>query len=134
VGASGAVVNLGALWLLAGVLRMGDVAASALAIEVSIIWNYLLNDAFTYRDRNAGAQAGFVRRMLRYNLVSLVGLAAQLGTFVAIQALVVHALDREALGALRYLAQCAGIALAASWSFLGNLHFTWRQAPEEEAA
>jgi dolichol-phosphate mannosyltransferase len=127
-------VNLGVLWLLAGVIGVRDVLASALAIEVSIVWNFLLNDAFTYRDRNARAQAGFARRMVRYNLVSLVGLALQLGTFVAIQEIVLHAFDRASLGPLRYAAQCAGIALAASWSFLGNLRFTWRQAAAREGA
>jgi dolichol-phosphate mannosyltransferase len=129
VGASGAVVNLGALWLLAGVLGLRDVLASALAIEASVVWNFLLNDAFTYRDRNALAQAGYARRMVRYNLVSLVGLAIQLATFVTVEVIVRHAFDRAALGPLRYAAQCAGIALAASWSFVGNLRFTWRQAP-----
>jgi putative flippase GtrA len=134
VGASGAAVNLGVLWILAGVLGVRDVLASALAIEVSILWNFLLNDAFTYRDRNAGAQAGWARRMGRYNLVSLVGLGLQLGTFVLVQAIVVHVLDRGALGPLRYAAQAAGIVLAASWNFIGNLHFTWRQAAAGEGA
>lgn len=143
VGATGVVVNLAGLWLLAGVLGVRDVLASAIAIEVSIVWNFLLNDAFTYRDRNAAAQAGPRQRLLRYNLVSLVGLGIQLGTFVLLRALLLHALHREALGVLRYPVQCAGIVLATGWNFAGNLRFTWRQrapvarprpAPAEEGA
>lgn len=129
VGASGVVVNLGALWLLAGVLGLREVAASAVAIEVSIAWNFALNNAITYRDRNARARAGALERLLRYNAVSLVGLGIQLGTFVALRLLATRGMHREALGAWRYLAQCAGIALATGWNFAGNLHFTWSQSP-----
>jgi putative flippase GtrA len=129
VGASGVVVNLGALALLAGALRVREVLASAVAIEVSILWNFALNNAFTYRDRNASAAAGFLQRALRFNAVSLVGLAVQLGTFVLLRAVLLHALGRAALGPLRYPAQLAGIALATAWSFAGHLRFTWRQAP-----
>jgi putative flippase GtrA len=128
VGASGVAVNLGALWFLAGALGLREVFASAIAVEASIVWNFALNDAFTFRDRNAAAQVGAARRWLRYNLISLVGLAIQLGTFVLLRAAVLNGLHREALGALRYPVQCAGIALATAWSFSGNLHFTWRQA------
>ena len=128
VGASGVAVNLGALWLLAGVLGVREVLGSAIAVEVSILWNFALNDAFTFRDRNAGAQVGAVRRLLRYNVVSLLGLAIQLGSFVLVRAAVLHAVHRDALGALRYPVQCVGILLATAWSFAGNLHFTWRQA------
>src|SRR5512140_561370 len=85
VGATGVAVNLAGLWLLAGVLALREVLASALAIEASIVWNFFLNNAFTYGDRNAAAQAGPARRLLRYNLVSLVGLAIQLGAFVLLR-------------------------------------------------
>jgi putative flippase GtrA len=134
VGASGVVVNLAALWVLAGVLRVREVLASAIAIEVSILWNFALNNAFTYRDRNGRAAAGLLERAVRYNAVSLIGLALQLGTFVLVRALLLRGLGREALGALRYPAQCAGIALATLWNFTGNLHFTWRQARARESA
>lgn len=129
VGASGVVVNLVALWLLAGVLGMREVIASALAIEASIVWNFVLNNAITYRDRNAYAQADVGGRLLRYNLVSLVGLGVQLGTFVLLRLAATHLLGREELGGWRYAAQCAGIALAMIWNFVAHLRFTWRQDP-----
>jgi dolichol-phosphate mannosyltransferase len=129
VGATGVGVNLAALWLLAEVAGVRDVPASAIAIEASILWNFVLNDAFTYRDRNAGARAGRVERLARYNAVSLVGFAIQLGAVVVLRAVALHLLEREALGALRYPVQCAGIVLATAWNFTGNLRFTWAQRP-----
>ncbi len=133
VGASGVVVNLAALWALAGVLRVREVLASAIAIEVSILWNFALNNSFTYRDRNHRASAGLLERAVRYNAVSLVGLALQLGTFVLLRVLLLRAFGRDSLGGLRYPAQCAGIVLATLWNFSGNLHFTWRQARVKES-
>ncbi len=126
-------VNLGALWLLADVVQLPELASSALAVEASIVSNFLLNDVFTFRDRRARARAGFTERLVRYNLVSLVGLAIQVGTFALARFVAVHGLHREALGGLKFLAQMGGIALATAWNFAGNLRFTWTQAGEEGA-
>lgn len=134
VGATGVAVNLAGLWLLAGVLNLREVLASAIAIEASITWNFLLNNAFTYGDRNARAQARPWERLVRYNLVSLVGLAIQLGAFVLVRAVTLHLTSRETLGALRYPIQCVGIVLATGWNFAGNLHFTWRQSSPGRSA
>jgi putative flippase GtrA len=57
VGLSGVGANLAALHLLAGVVGLPDALSSALAIEASLVWNFLLHDAFTFRDRR-GATAG----------------------------------------------------------------------------
>jgi dolichol-phosphate mannosyltransferase len=50
VGASGVVVNVGMLWLLHGVLDVRIELAALLAIELSILSNFLINDAWTFRD------------------------------------------------------------------------------------
>ena len=134
VGSTGVVVNLGVLWVLASLLSVREVVASAIAIEVSIVWNFLLNNAITYRDRNVYARADVGGRLVRYNVVSLAGLVIQLGTFVLLRLAVTRGLDRDALGAFRYPAQCAGIALATAWNFTANLHYTWRQEPDSERA
>src|SRR6266545_3266518 len=81
VGLSGAVVNLTILHLLAGVLGLGEILSSALAIEASIVWNFVLHDAITFRDRRGSAQVGATGRLLRYHVVSAVGALVQLGTF-----------------------------------------------------
>jgi putative flippase GtrA len=131
VGASGVVVNLAALWLTADVLRMREIVASAVAIEVSIVWNFVLNNAITYRDRNAYARVDVGGRLWRYNLVSLVGLALQLGTFVLLRLLATRGFGRDGLGSWRYAAQCVGIVLGMAWNFSANLRFTWSQRPPE---
>jgi putative flippase GtrA len=125
VGVSGVAVNLGVLHLLAAVLRAPEILSSALAIEASIVSNFLLHDAFTFRDRRAGARAGAPGRLLRYHAVSALGALVQLGTFVLAALALSRASGRTDLGALRYVAQAVGIAAAFLWSFGGSSRFAW---------
>jgi putative flippase GtrA len=125
VGLSGVLVNLGALHLLAGVLDLPEILSSALAIEASIVSNFLLHDAVTFRDRRAAARAGAPGRLLRYHAVSAVGALVQLGTFVLAALALSRASGRADLGALRYVAQGVGIAAAFVWSFGGSSRFAW---------
>jgi putative flippase GtrA len=125
VGASGAIVNLAGLHLLAGMLGLPELAASALAIELSVLWNFGWNDAFTFRDRRSGA---WPARLARYHLVSAVGVALQLAVFAAGLA-VARRLGAGALGVARYPVQAAGIALGFAWNFLGASRWAWRARP-----
>jgi putative flippase GtrA len=125
VGLSGVVVNLGVLHLLAGVLRLGDIPSSALAIEASIVWNFLFHDAITFGDRRPSVRVEMPGRLLRYHAVSAVGALVQLCTFVLAAVALSRASGRAELGALRYAAQAAGIAAAFLWSFGGSMRFAW---------
>ena len=125
VGLSGVAVNLGTLHLLAGVLGVGEVVSSALAIETSIVWNFLFHDAITFRDRRASARTGVIGRLGRYHVVSAVGALVQLGTFVLAALALSRASGRADLGAFRYAAQAAGIGAAFVWSFGGSMRFAW---------
>lgn len=127
VGFSGVFVNLGMLFVCADVLRIEEAISSAIAIEVSIIWNFLLNNRLTFGDRNAGARAGFFERMFRYNLVGLGGLALQLGTFVVLTWLAMRWLHLSEPGIWKYPAQLAGIGFGMAWNFYTNFFWTWRQ-------
>lgn len=132
VGLSGVIVNLSALAVLAEAFDVEDTLSSATAIELSILWNFLLNNAWTFRDKNADARAGFLRRLLYYNAISLVGLAIQLAAFVGLNRVFVRALSIPEPGLLKYPSQLVGIGLAMTWNFLSNLHLTW--APDSRPA
>ena len=79
VGISGVVVNEGLLVLVAA-LGVYYVYASTVAIEVSIVTNFLLNDFWTFRDRRHGR---IVARFLRFNGLMLIGLAVNLAILYA---------------------------------------------------
>ena len=74
VGFTGVLVNEGLLVLLVS-YGAYYIYASAIAIEVSIISNFVLNDLWTFRDRRHGHVA---TRLLKFNGLMLIGLAVNL--------------------------------------------------------
>jgi dolichol-phosphate mannosyltransferase len=78
VGLSGVVVNEGLLIILATLVYY--VYASVVAIEVSIITNFIINDFWTFRDRRHGHIAA---RFFKFNGLMLIGLAVNLGILFA---------------------------------------------------
>jgi len=79
VGASGVVVNLGTMTLLL-VIGINKFIASPIAIETSIITNFLFNNYWTFRDRNHRSRVRI--RGLKFNVVSFVSLLVSYMTFV----------------------------------------------------
>ena len=131
VGLSGVPVNLGMLWVFADELGWPVWIASPIAIEISILWNFLLNDGWTFRDKKAEARVGFFRRMYRCNLVSLVGLGIQYATALGMNQLFMSTFELDAPGLWKYPAQLTGIAVAMGWNFASNFYFTWAQKKPE---
>jgi len=79
VGASGVIVNAGIFHLaLIGGLEHQSVVAQALAIEASILSNYLLNARFTFRRAYAWSS------LWQFNLASAGGAVLQLGIYAVL--------------------------------------------------
>ncbi len=109
-------VNLGPLRHLDG----GLMAASALAMEVSILVRFLLNDRWTFRGRSSSS---FATRLLQSNLSSL-------GSPVV--ALAVVNLLTPLLGISYLVANSIGIALGLAWNWVWSSRVIWRlEAPAE---
>ena len=81
VGASGVIVNLATfqIFLLSGVSKF---IASPLAIEASIVWNFMLNNYWTFRWRKTKDRIRI--KGLKFNIVSFVSLGISYTTFVAL--------------------------------------------------
>ncbi len=118
VGLSGIVVNEGVLVLLVNG-GMYLLYASAIAIEVSIISNFVLNDFWTFRDRRHGHIAV---RMLKFNGLMLIGLVVNLGILFVGTAY----LD------LPYtIANLVGIGAAFLLRYWLSIRLTWIKKEEE---
>jgi dolichol-phosphate mannosyltransferase len=78
VGATGVVVNLGVFWVLlqAGI---GKYLASPIAVELSILSNFVWNNSWTFRHRTA--RRSLAMRALTFNAVSMLALCVSFGTF-----------------------------------------------------
>ncbi len=119
VGAVGVIVNLGFFMLL---MKFGinKYIASPIAIQVSIVSNFLLNNYWTFRWRNT---ADTIRvRGVKFNLVSLASLAISYVAFILLSVLLpqVHPA----------IIQFLGIVPATLINYLGNSYWTFRESSE----
>jgi putative flippase GtrA len=112
VGGSGTVLNTAVLYVLYRWLHMPLAAASALAVEVAVVNNYLLNDRWTFAARSPS-----LRRFAKFNASSLGGLA--------VNVLAVWLLTRTGLHFL--VANLVGIAVAFSINCTLSATWVWRE-------
>ena len=117
VGASGVLVNMGLLWLLTEFAGLFYLISAAISIESSIISNFLLNDLFTFPDRRARGGKNLLRRLLKFNIVSLAGLGLNMAVLWLLT---------STLGVYYLLSNLCGIALATLWNYIVNFWWTWK--------
>ena len=118
VGTSGVGVNLLFLWFLTTVGRLDYLwVSSPVAIELSILSNFVLNDRWTFRD--ARDPAPVLTRIGRFHVAAAGGAAINWMSILVLTRL---------LGLLHYLeANLVGIAVAFLWNYTLNVKWTWRQ-------
>lgn len=144
IGASGVPVTLFVNYVLHAVAGLALPLSTALAVEVAILTNFLGNHLWTFAGsdvrrrtlpriearRPLGPMVTLalrpnVRRFVKFNAVSLVGLVitAVVTTFVASQ----YGVELRHIAGPYYflLANLVGIALAMVWNFLANVIWTW---------
>jgi dolichol-phosphate mannosyltransferase len=121
VGLSGVVVDMGIVYLLGdpGALHLGLLPSKAIAAVCAIVSNFLLNDAWTFRDAAGGQRGGPVRlgRFARWNLVCALGLLLNL---------VLLGAQVSLFGVNRYLANAVAIAVVTLWNFGLGARLSWR--------
>jgi len=120
VGGSGVLVNLGFFSLFLA-LGMNKYLASPIAIEISIIWNFFLNNAWTFRWRNVRDRLHL--RGLKFNAVSFLTLGLSYGTFATLSVLLPQWPPQ--------LSQLAGIVPAAFLNYFVNTYWTFKHHPAE---
>jgi dolichol-phosphate mannosyltransferase len=116
VGISGIVVNLGILYLLVEFFSLNKDLASPVAIEFSIVNNFIWNDLWTFGSTEDRKVSSRWHRFIAFNIVSIGGAAINYGIFLML----------TAWFAVYYLvAQLIGILIAFVWNFLINRRVTW---------
>lgn len=122
VGASGVAVNTLVLWLLARVGSTPVLAASAIATEVAVLTNFVLNDRWTFRDARHSSVFG---RLLRFNGVALGGMLITVGVLALLT-------NTTALPLL--VANLVAVAGAMVWNYVVNSRWTWKPPVANEHA
>jgi len=122
VGGSGVLVNMGVLWALA-TRGIHYVMAGAAATVAATTWNFVLNDAFTWRDQRSRSLQTKADRYVRYWIVT--------GASSALQLLLLFLLTTAGVPYL--LSNLIGVGTAAVWNFRLNNSWTWRPSPSSLA-
>jgi putative flippase GtrA len=112
VGGLGTVVNEGVLLLLKPVLPIA--VSLALAIEFSILFNFLLNDVWTFKKERVGS---FLNRMVKFHVSSLVGGVVQ---YVVVIALILVILPYGNLTSILFLLFFSSVHLSSIYLAIMN--------------
>jgi len=112
VGGTGTAINTAVLYLLSRGLGLPLPVSSAIAVELAILSNYMLNDRFTF-----GARRPSLRRLAKFNLTSLGGLG--------VNVVIVWLLTRH--GVYFIAANFVGIAVAVVVNYTFSVAWVWRR-------
>jgi len=115
VGLTGIAVHLSILSvLLATALSFG--AAQALATVGAIVWNFVLNNLFTYRDQRLTGWH-FLTGLVRFQVICAVGAISNVGI-----ATWIYDYDN-----VWWIAGLGGALIGTVWNFVVSAAFVWRQ-------
>jgi len=117
VGMSGVVVNTFFLWLFTEIGRLYYLLSSPLAVEISIVSNFLLNNYWTFSD--SSDRAGFWARMRKFHVTAAGGFVIN---YVLLWSVT------EFLSVHYLLSNLVGILAAFFWNYCVNVKWTWRPA------
>lgn len=116
VGCSGVLVNMGMLALFTEIFHLYYLISSIIAIELSILSNFMLNDTWTWQDRK---KRSFRTRLFRYHVsAGISGLLFNWGLLLLLtKAFHIHYL----------LANLIGICFGMASNFILNNFWTFRK-------
>lgn len=115
VGLSGVFVDMPIFWALYNYTSVPDLIAILPAYAAATLWNFTLNDRWTFRDRRVSSvwvRAG------KFGLVSLLPLAYRLATYWPLT---------RVSGRDKLIAYAIAIVVGMAWNFGVNFLWTWRK-------
>ena len=119
VGSSGVIVNQGLLILFTELVQFHYRVSSIIAIEISIINNFIWNNIWTWKDKKTDDSREKKVRFFKYNLIS--GGLAFINNYCILILLV------EIFGLNVYLSNLIGIAFAMGFNFFLNHKWTFKK-------
>ncbi len=117
VGASGVIVNMGLLYVFTEYFKLYYMLSSVIAIELSIITNFVLNDIWTWNDRTKQI---WIKRVVKYHFVSMGALVANWLVLVGLT---------EGFGIYYMLSNLIGICTGMIINFVLNDLWTFKERP-----
>jgi len=116
VGATTAGVQMLLLWLLVDTAGVNYLLGATVAIEVTIIMTYVLNNAWTFKSIQNSGRAAYFTGLLKTNIVR--------GTAIPIQLAVLYALV-DWYGMQYLLANAGAILISGVYRYVLDVKWTW---------
>jgi dolichol-phosphate mannosyltransferase len=116
IGALGAGVHFGALWLFYRLFGYSFLTGTIVATLVAMTFNFFLNNALTYRDARLKGWRQLLDGWIGFCIVCSVGAVANVGV-----AAFLHDVQQQQWAP----AALAGIVVAAVWNFALSSRFVW---------
>ena len=123
VGTTGFSVNLGFFWLLTRIAHLYDLVALIIALEISILSNFALNDLWTFRDKRTGGLKALVVRAVKFNMVSSGAVAIYYAVYTPLTRL---------LEVYDLLALLFAVFVGLVWNFMMNFLWTWKTESQRQ--
>lgn len=126
VGVSGTVLNLGIVATCKELVGLTNNISSIVGIGITIFTNFLLNNAFTWKDLKAKSRQEWLKKVGLYYIGSGVGAAVTFGIFWT---------GTEKLGIHYLISQAIGIIVAMVLNFLFSNIVVWnknKKAPKQK--
>jgi dolichol-phosphate mannosyltransferase len=115
VGATGVIVNIGFLYFFTEYLKIFYIISAFIAIEISILSNFILNDNWTFKTNK---NKPFIERLISYETICLLG--------VGIQICILY-IFTDILGIYYLISNLLAIPITVSWNFIMNKYITWKK-------
>jgi len=125
VGTAGIAIQFGCLVILKDLLHLHYLAATAIAVEMAVVHNFVWHQRFTWKDRPDGSPRGILFRLLRFHLGN--GSISILGNMGLMWLLV------DGLGIHYLIANGISIAICSVGNFAAGEWFVFRPAGERRA-
>lgn len=119
VGLSGVLVNVGSLYLFTEYIGLYYIISSLVAIEISILSNFLLNDYWTFKlkDKADKYTQNRFKRFFSFQCISIVGLIINIGILYFLT---------NFFGIYYLVSNLIGIVIVFFWNYLMNTQVTWK--------
>lgn len=116
VGTIGAGINTWFLWLFTDVVGLFYLYSSAIAIEIAIILQFLMNDRWTFKEKRTTHVEQFFKRIIKSNIWRSGGLVVNIGVLYLLT---------EYVGVYYLLSNIAGIICAFLLNYIFESRLTW---------
>jgi putative flippase GtrA len=115
VGASGAVINLFILWILTDYGHLFYLLSALIAIEASILWNFVFNTklTFNYKFENKSI---LLDSAMKYHMASIVGLLINMSVLLSLT---------ELLNVNYIISEAIAIFFAFGINYILSINYIW---------